>query len=149
MREIIGILALSLAVPVSAQAQDMPGWMAGCWEMRGEGDRWAEECWTIARGGQMMGSGRAGTGSEVASFEFMLIAKDEGGAITFAAAPGGNGWTVFNAAPDSGQAVTFVNPANDFPQKVRYWREGELLKARISLSDGSEAIEWSFARMGG
>ncbi len=55
----------------------------------------------------------------------------------------------FTAAEDEGDSVTFVNPANDYPQRIRYWREGEKLKAEISLEDGSNAMDWTFTRMGG
>ena len=149
MKLMAGALALALAgaIPVAAQAQDMPGWMAGCWEMREEGGRWAEECWTIPRGGLMLGSGRAGTGGEVGSFEFMRIELGEDG-MTFLASPGGNGWTAF-AAGSAASGVSFIKPDHDYPQRISYWREGDLLKARVSLLDGSEAEEWTFTPMGG
>jgi hypothetical protein len=155
MRDVALYLALAM-LPASAAAQDatLPTWMAGCWEMR-EGENWAEECWTIPRAGMMMGSGRTGTANAVRSWEFMRIALDEPNGdgppvrMAFAASPGGQGWTIFAAASDPGAGVTFVNAANDFPQRVRYWREGELLKAEISLEDGSRAMGWTFTRMGG
>lgn len=148
-RMALALAAGLMAVPASAQVQEMPGWMSGCWQMREDSGRWAEECWTLVRGGQMMGSGRAGSGGDLGSFEFMLIRQDEDGAITFFAAPSGNNWTPFAAEAADGQSATFVNPDNDYPQKVRYWREGELLKARISMLDDSNPMEWTFARMGG
>jgi hypothetical protein len=141
----------ALAIPLSsatAQEAAFPSWMTGCWEMD-DGERWAEECWTIPRAGMMMGSGRAGSGAEMTSWEFMRIEGDDGGALRFAASPGGHGWTAFAAAPDPAGGVTFVNPDNDFPQRVRYWLEGETLNAEISLTDGSNAMRWSFRRMGG
>jgi hypothetical protein len=145
------VLAMALAAlpqPAFAQGAELPGWMAGCWEMR-DGDRWAEECWTIPRGGQMIGSGRAGTGDEVRSFEHMRIERDETGTLAFLASPGGEGWTPFTAVAEAGEGVTFENAANDYPQRVRYWREGELLKAEILRKDGSRAMSWTFRRMGG
>ena len=142
------LAALALAAPSAAQdAPAMPEWMSGCWQWR-EGERWGEECWTIPRAGQMLGSGRTGDVDAVGSWEFMRIERGEAG-LRFVASPGGDGWTPFSAASDPGEGVTFVNPANDFPQRVRYWREGELLKAEISQLDGSRAMSWTFARMGG
>ena len=158
MRTVIAGLALGLmTTPLAAQeAQEpsLPGWLAGCWEMR-DSERWAEECWTIPRGGMMLGSGRAGTGDRVASWETMRIALDEPAGegpvvrMAFVAAPGGTGWTLFAWSPADEEGVTFHNAANDYPQRVRYWREGELLKAEISLGDGSQAMQWTFRRMGG
>ena len=141
------LAAATLPAAAFGQETPMPSWMAGCWEMR-DGERWAEECWTIPRGGQMMGSGRTGAGNTVRSFEFMLIERGEGG-LRFRAAPGGSGWTPFVAVEDPGEGVTFLNPDNDYPQRVRYWREGNLLKAEISQVDGSRAVEFTFSRMGG
>jgi hypothetical protein len=40
--------------------------------------------------------------------------------------------------------VTFVNPANDFPQRVRYRRTATGLEAEISLLDGSKPVRWSY-----
>ena len=125
----------------------MPSWMSGCWQSR-DGERWAEECWTIPRGGQMLGSGRTGAAGEVRSFEFMRIEGGEGG-LRFLASPGGSGWTSFAAAADPGEGVTFVNPDNDYPQRVRYWREDGELKAEISLLDGSNAVQFAFRPMSG
>jgi hypothetical protein len=150
------VLALFLPAAASAQSAEpqLPAWLAGCWEMR-DGDRWAEECWTVPRGGMMLGSGRAGVGDRVASWENMRIALNEPAGegpvvrMAFVAAPGGVGWTTFGWSPSPDSGVTFHNVANDYPQRVRYWREGELLKAEISLEDGSNAMGWTFRRMGG
>lgn len=150
-RTLFPMLALGLALlPAGALAEDqaLPGWMAGCWEMR-DGAGWADECWTVPRAGMMIGSGRAGSGDSLASFEHMRIERGDGGALTFLASPGGKGWTPFTSAADPDGGVTFVNTANDFPQRVRYWREGELLKAEISLADGGQAMRWTFTRAGG
>jgi len=75
-------------------------------------------------------------------------AGDAGG-LTFSASPGGAAWTAFASTPDPADGVTFINAANDYPQRVRYWREGELLRAEISLADGGEPVRWTFRRMAG
>lgn len=131
----------------------MPDWMSGCWESR-EGEIWAEECWTIPRDGMMLGSGRSGVGAKVGGWETMRIALDEPISeeatvpLAFIAAPLGEGWTLFEWKPGKDSGLTFVNAANEYPQRIRYWREGELLLAEISLEDGSEPIRWTYRRMG-
>ncbi len=40
----------------------------------------------------------------------------------------------------------FANAAHDYPQRIRYWREGETLNAEISLLDGSKAMRWQYKR---
>lgn len=148
MRSMAFLLVIAtIPAPLIAQEVELPAWMAGCWELR-EGERWAEECWTVPRAGMMMGSGRTGTGERTASWEFMRIERGEAG-LTFSASPGGAPWTSFSASEGGADGLVFTNAANDYPQRVRYWREGETLNAEISLEDGSRAMRWSFRRMGG
>ena len=152
----IVLLAAALPWPAGALAEEpeLPAWMAGCWEMR-DGERWAEECWTAPRGGQMLGSGRTGDANGVRSFEFMRIELDEPNGegptfrMAFVAAPNGRGWTTFAWSPRDTPRVSFFNTANDYPQRVRYWREGGELRAEISLLDGSNATQFAFRRMSG
>ena len=40
--------------------------------------------------------------------------------------------------------MTFVNETHDYPQRIRYWREGMALNAETSLMDGSSAERWSY-----
>ncbi len=136
--------AQSGAQPGQQVAGAMPGWMAGCWVERDQ-SAWTEECWTSARGGVMIGSGRAGAGDTVRTWETMQILREPKG-LAFYAAPRGLNRTRFQARMD-GEGVTFVNPANDYPQRIRYWREGEFLLAEIAMTDGSRAKRWKFKRM--
>ena len=69
--------------------------------------------------------------------------------MAFVAAPNGMGWTTFAWSPSDASGVTFFNAANDYPQRVRYWREGDELKAEISLLDGSNPTQFAFRRMSG
>jgi hypothetical protein len=153
MKSIARTLALAFAaLSTAAQAEEpeLPGWMAGCWEQR-SGERWAEECWTAPRGGMMLGTGRAGVGEQVSSWETMRIARGETGTdgvplpMAFVGAPSGLGWTVFAWSPSEGEGVEFANAAHDYPQRIRYWREGDKLRARISVLDGSRAVEWTYS----
>lgn len=140
-------MILTTAAPANEPAAALPGWMAGCW-IEAKGDAWTEECWTAARAGTMIGSGRAGQGDSLRSWEAMQILRGEDGALAFFAAPGGVGRTRFAFASSSATEVVFANPANDYPQRIRYWRDGEALNAEISLADGSKPIRWSFRRSG-
>jgi hypothetical protein len=40
--------------------------------------------------------------------------------------------------------IEFANPAHDYPQRIKYWRDGATLKAEVSLIDGSDAMQWSY-----
>ena len=124
----------------------LPDWMAGCW-IQEKGDRWTEECWTVPRAGMMMGSSRMGRGDKTLSWETLRIVTGDGG-MAYIASPGGREPTTFTwaAAKDSG--VTFLNIAHDYPQRIRYWREGEMLMAEIALADGSRPMRWAYKRLG-
>ena len=80
--------------------------------------------------------------------EPMRIAGDAG-ALVFHAEPPGQTPTDFQTAKldTASQSVEFVNIAHDYPQRIRYWREGELLMAEISLADGSKPMRWRYRRM--
>lgn len=145
----------TLFVALAAQAQPslaLPAWMAGCWEHR-SGESWTEECWTRPRGGIMLGSGRSGTGGVLDSWEAMQIEMVETddpviSPLTFYGAPGGTNRTAFywqRASREPG--VTFVNAGHDYPQRIRYWRDGKHLMAEVSLADGSKARRWRYSRL--
>ncbi len=154
MKAIVIAVALGV-VPATAQAQELPAWMSGCWEMR-DGDSWVDECWMSPRGGVMLGASRSGTGEGMTGWEATQITiepgavrKDSVPRMIFWASPNGNGRTPFEVAGSDAASVTFVNLTNDYPQRIHYWREGALLMAEISRADGSDAMRWTFEPMGG
>jgi hypothetical protein len=146
-------LIVAAVVTAEAAAATLPAWMAGCWEQRSD-DNWAEECWTAPRAGIMLGSGRSGTGGVLNSWEVMQIELVETDdpviePITFYGAPKGQNRTAF--AWDRNRKateITFVNAGHDYPQRIRYWREGKDLMAETSLADGSKAQRWRYTPMG-
>ena len=147
----LGLAMLALAAPAAPQATTapsapvtgLPGWMAGTW-MTENGAIWADEMWTDPRDGMMLGIGRNGFGTKVESWEMTRIVRRADGAIVFIAQPKGAAATEFPLAVTSEQAIEFANPRHDYPQKIRYWREGQLLMAEISKMDGSDAMRWNY-----
>ena len=146
-------MILSLSLLLAAEQLKLPEWMAGCWEHQ-SGEQWTEECWTSPRGGIMLGSGRSGVGGTLDSWEVMQIEMIETDdpvidPLTFYGAPHGQDRTAFTwlrGAKDPG--ITFVNAGHDYPQRIRYWRDGQYLMAEISLADGSKARQWRYAPKG-
>src|SRR5690349_4453127 len=143
---------LMLIAAVAAEAPETlpPRWMAGCWEQR-TGENWTEECWTVPRGGMMLGSGRSGKGDMVRDWEVMQImtVDSDDPAVpraTFYGAPKGEGRTPFHIVQDGQPGVTFMNAEHDYPQRIRYWREAEELVAEVALKDGSKAMRWRYRR---
>jgi hypothetical protein len=141
-----GMALLVLAAPVSAG--QLPDWMSGAWSQE-RGDRWADEYWTPARGGIMIGAGRNGRGEALLDWESMRIIRDGEGNIAFHGAPQGGPAVVFPMESQTVREIIFANPKHDFPQRIRYWREGALLRAEISKADGSSAMSWSYSPIGG
>lgn len=164
MRYLAKIAAISLAVaPATLFAKDsepMPRWMTGCWIGEAE-NTLIEECWTLPRGNMMLGSGHTFVEEMIVkhdhsytetartiSFEHMRIERESDGKLVFWALPGGKNATRFVAVHADADDVIFENATNDYPQRVRYWREGMELKAQISLIDGSKPMDFSWKMMG-
>jgi hypothetical protein len=146
------LVLVALLAVAGGQVPALPTWMAGCWEQR-TGTKWTEECWTGPRAGMMMGSGRSGDGEQISDWEVMQIVRVDTddpaiASMTFYGAPSGQNRTPFTLVQSKDPGVTFINAAHDYPQRIRYWRDGEALVAEVALEDGSKARQWRYSRMG-
>jgi hypothetical protein len=140
---------IALLMLAEVAAMPMPAFLAGCWEQKREGGGWTEECWTDPRGGLMIGSGRDGKDDRVGDWEWMRIERGTDGTVTFYGSPKGAPAVGFAASEADGRSITFVNPAHDYPQRVRYVVTNDGLDAEVSLADGSKAERWSYKRTAG
>lgn len=146
MRRLFAPLLLLLAGPLGAQTlaqPQLPDWLAGAWVME-NGAEWADEVWTDPRGGIMLGMARTGFGAELQSWEQTQIRVKADGTISFFAQPRGRSATEFPLALISAEAIEFANAAHDYPQRIRYSRQGKLLVAEISKIDGSRPMRWNY-----
>lgn len=68
------------------------------------------------------------------------------GKLVFHAQPPGQAAADFPAKTATATAVVFENLAHDFPQRVGYRREGEVLHARIEGVVGGklQAVDWTY-----
>lgn len=137
----------SAAIAQQAASAPLPAWLAGAWR-EVKGDRWTEEYWTPPRGGIMIGAGRSGRGEVLSSWEATRIQIGKDGSIAFHASPEGGAAVAFPMVSQGANEVTFANPAHDYPQRIRYWREGAVLHAETALMDGSKAMRWAYRAMG-
>jgi Domain of unknown function (DUF6265) len=144
---IAGLAMVAGGVAADPAPSPMPSWMTGAWEMR-EGDRWGDEYWTPARAGMMIGAARVGKGDKLLEWEHTRITREADGSLVYWAMPKGVPATKFVASAVTATSVTFDNPGHDYPQRVRYWREGPLLKAEISKIDGSDAFRFAYKPIG-
>jgi hypothetical protein len=142
------VMGLAMLATGASSAPAMPGWLSGCW-LEQKGASWTEECWTGPRADQMMGSGRDGRGDRVKSWETMQIEREPDGGLIFYGSVKGGARVAFPIVSSGPRDIVFANPQHDYPQRIHYWREGMVLKAEISLMDGSQKFGWTYARQGG
>lgn len=140
----LSALLLMAAAPADVAIDDL-AWMSGRWESV-SGERWVEEIWSAPRGGTMFAMSRTGSGDSLVEFEFIRLQRGEDGILAFLASPGGRPAVPFRLIESGATSATFANPGHDYPQRIRYEREGDILRATISAADGSEARSWAFQR---
>ncbi len=122
-------------------------WLEGSWATEEEEGRVTEEHWSAVHGNLMLGWNRTLEGEELAAYEHLQIAVMSGG-TEYRASPQEQPTASFRLVEVEGQRAVFENPDHDFPQRIAYERDGDVLRARISgLADGEEAShEWIFHR---
>jgi len=140
----LALLLMGQAAPPATIAE--LGWMSGRWEAEGVNDNLTQESWSEPRGGAMLGYSRSGTGERLREFEFLRIQAGEDGVPTYFAQPGGRPPVAFRLVAHDGTSATFENPRHDFPQRIRYERLGDTMRATISALDGSNAMQWLYRR---
>lgn len=141
------ILAMAFALSacgVAAQSppRAMPDWMAGYWLSCADGAQTVES-W-IGAGGETLLGGNLSAGG----YEFLRISTNESGQIVYYSMPGGRSPpTEFAMTSNTDQRAVFENPTHDFPKRIIYEREGDVMTARIDGGEGeSQAMEWRFER---
>jgi hypothetical protein len=149
LRIVAAALLLATPAAVSAEGEDapFPQWLAGAWS-NADGERWTEEFWTHPRGGIMIGASREGEGDKLRSWESIRILRTPDGSLAYFPTPNGGAPVEFAMTGQTAESIEFSNPAHDYPQRIRYWREGQSLNAEIAMIDGSRAVQWSYSPMG-
>ncbi len=109
------------------------GWLAGCWVTP---DSSAQEVWVVESDRSLAGFGVAITDSKIGFYEVLSIKQSEDGSWTYTAHPSGQSSASFVAVEIDDTSVVFANPEHDYPQEIRYKREGSRLYATISLIGG-------------
>ena len=125
------------------------GWMSGYW-LSCETGREVSETWSDPRHGLMTGmnvtvrNGRVG-------FELSRIAAADTTAdapFAYFAQPEGQPVTVFPVVESASQRVVFGLQTHDFPQRIVYEREGDVLNARIEgeIDGQARSVRWQFRK---
>jgi len=146
---ILTLTVLLLATKASGQTQDLSqlAWIAGTWAGT-QGQIEMEEHWTPPKGNVMLGLHRDVAGTRTVSFEFLRIEKTPEGIVYFAQ-PQGRPPTPFRLVESSQTRAVFENKSHDFPQRILYWIERDILHARIEGEQNGKqrAMEWSWKRV--
>jgi hypothetical protein len=143
------MLATSLAfVACATRAADSDlAWMTGAWSET-KGDTVVQEQWLDGTGGLMLGAGKTVKAGKVTTFELTRI-EFRGDTVSYFASPHAKSWTEFRAIERTPDKVVFENKDHDFPQRVMYWREGEVLNARIegTINGQARSRQWRYERL--
>jgi hypothetical protein len=130
------MIAMSLLLALFTAAFQTPAptikdvsWIAGCWEYT-RGPRHVVEQWTAPEGGTMMGVSRTVNNGKTTEWEFLIIREGSRG-LDYVAKPSGQPEATFTAARVSAGEVVFENPTHDFPTRIIYKRDGDVLGAAI------------------
>lgn len=131
------LLVSLISASASAVEVESLAWLAGCWQPE-KGDAGSVEHWLAPAGGTMFGVSRTVKNGKTVEFEFMQLRTNAEGKLVFIALPSGQKEATFVASDVSESAVTFENPAHDFPQKVIYrlQPEGRLVARIEGTRDG-------------
>jgi len=143
---IIIIVAWSLSLgraSADSEAITQLAWLSGHWAGN-NGERWTEEHWLEPRGGMILGVNRSGNAAAARAFEFLRIQTEEDGSLIYWASPGGRPPVPFTLSEQGEQSATFENHENDFPQRILYQREGDVLEVTISDASGYRTMRWSW-----
>ena len=138
-------IALGVATPAAAQEAAPLDWLVGEWCTEKAGlENVTCESWRAMGNGVLRGMGQTWHERFVTVDEHMEI-RPVGDGFVYHAEPHRQKPADFHAkGPQPAMAVRFENRAHDYPQVVRYWREGDLLMAEISLADGSKPQRWTY-----
>jgi hypothetical protein len=93
-------------------------WLLGCWQLV-RGDLTVTERWRVGVDGALEGHGRSLRGGRVVDAEETTITARDG-RLVFTARPMGQQEASFAEAESGADAITFANPAHDFPTRVAY-----------------------------
>lgn len=142
---IVACLVPAISIAAEQELESLK-WMVGSWTERKEG-RETEEHWIAPKGGLMLGVNRTVTSAGKGSFEYLRIAKTATG-ISYFASPGGRPPVEFPLVESSETRAVFENPKHDFPQRIIYALEGDVLKARIegTINGQQRGMEWRWEK---
>ena len=127
-------LSTSFGQPSSV---DSLRWLEGHWKSDSDGET-SEEIWSSPAGSIMLGVSRSVGADGRVFFEYLRIEETDSG-LVYLAQPLGREAAAFPLKIIESSAVVFENLSHDFPQRIAYTRDRDVLQARIEgVVDGAE-----------
>ena len=146
LRSSVAILIAMASLTAAAQPA-MPAFMAGCWAgEHADTRRSSYEVWIAPKAERMLGVSQT-VRPDRTEFEFLRIER-AAGQVDYVAQPSGRPPTRFRMSDASATHAEFSNLEHDFPQRIRYAREGDLLRAELSGGNPVRRIEFRFRKVG-
>lgn len=130
------------------------GWLAGYWVSEAwdgnPSNSRGEEVWLTPTRNMMLGINRTVEGDQTRAFEYLRIEIGPEG-TAYWASPGGRSATAFQLVDAGTGHAVFENLEHDFPQRIRYRRDGDRLEASIEGTvDGTErSMSWGWRQATG
>lgn len=119
-------------------------WLEGTWESVSGTSR-NVETWEVTPGGLRGSNVTWDQGVEV--HREALQVREEAGAVIYRAAPQGQTANDFTLVHSRRRTASFEDPGHDWPQRIRYARDGDVLRAVVSgLAEGSRTVTWTWHR---
>lgn len=139
------MLAGAQTAAPAASVEDL-SWLAGYW-LDCTGGREASEVWSDPRAGLIAGLAVTVRGGR-SGFEASQIRAAPDGGLAYFAQPDGAAPTVFALVESGPGRAVFSNPQNDFPHRIIYQRDGDVLAARIEgeINGQARSAQWRFDR---
>ncbi len=146
MRALLFLAALLLAPAAHGQTLEDLHWLKGCWRTTDPGPV-ITEVWSAPPMPAMIGYSYTTHDGATQGWEAMRIETGEDG-VFFVGMPNGGAAVRFRLHAGHGDTdARFDNPQHDYPQTIRYRRDGNRLTATISHLDGGDAITFAYRRI--
>lgn len=131
------------ALPAKTNTFD---WLLGNWQRVNEkSDSETYETWAKVDDNHYKGIGYTLSTGDTSFFEQLFVEKSTEGWVFKAIPPGATQPTTFPMTTIEANRFVVENEQNDFPKKIVYELDGEMLKATIS--DSTKAIPFHFNRI--
>lgn len=135
MRVLIALLLIPLLASGANTSQNGLNWLVGCWV---SADKSSQEVWVVESDNSLIGFAVSLGVEEVVFYEVLRIKQNADSLWTYSAHPSGQAPASFIAVETGESSVVFSNPNHDYPQEIRYRRNGDRLYATISLRGGAD-----------